>query len=78
VLPLVLPRLPVLVFSAALVVDVDAEVVVSVTLAVVGGSPGPKLVVAGVGEHAARDRAQSAVVVAFMAPPSLNESAAAD
>jgi len=77
VLPLVLPRLPVLVLSAALVDDAEVEVVVAVSLALVG-SPDPKLVVAGVGEHAARDRAESAVVMAFMAPPSLNESAAAD
>ena len=75
--PLVPPRLPVLVLWAALVDDAEVEVVVAVSLALVG-SPDPKLVVAGVGEHAARDRAESAVVMAFMAPPSLNESAAAD
>lgn len=55
-----------LVLSAVLVVDV--AVVVSVSLALVGIPPGPKLVVAGVGEHAARDRAESAVVRTFMAP----------
>ena len=75
-LPLVLPRLPVLVLSVLLVIDV--VVVESVMLAFVGGPPAPKLVVAELGEHAARDRAESAVVMAFMAPPSLNESAAAD
>lgn len=75
-LPPVLPRSPVPVLAALLVVD--AAVVVSVPLTLVGGSPAPKLVVAGVGEHAARDRAESAVVMAFMAPSSLNESGAAD
>ena len=66
VLPLKLPVLPALVLSALAVVD--AAAVVSAAPALVGGSPEPKLVVAGVGEHAAMDRAESAVVMAFMAP----------
>ena len=65
-LPPKLLMLPVLVLSALAVVD--AAAVVSAAPALVGVSPEPKLVVAGVGEHAARDMAESAVVMAFMAP----------
>jgi len=68
VLPLELPGSPVLVLVLSALAVVDVEDVVPVSLAVVGNPPDPKPVASEVGEHAASDRAESAVVMAFMAP----------
>lgn len=75
VLPLVLPECPVVLSALAVV---DAAAVVSASLALVGGPPEPKLDVAEGVEHAVSNRAESTAMVAFMAAPTLDRSAAAD
>lgn len=69
-LALVLSAPPVLVLAALPLVDTAAVVSVmsaAPVLAPVGGPPGPNPVVAGAGEHAPRDRAERAAMMAFMA-----------